>query len=182
MATEGVGLGLSIVKGILDVMNGTVKVTSTEGKGSTFTIAIPADYNQSKQQAAKPDAFFKSKVAINKVLLADDTPSIHLYVNSLLSEVDVEVLHAYDGEAAVDMFRENPDIGLILMDLKMPKMTGEEAFYAIRELNPTVPIVAQSAFAMNDEIRKYKHIGFNDYLTKPIEEEKMMWLLNAETA
>ena len=166
--TSGVGLGLSIVKGLIETMGGSIKADSVTGEGSIFTFNLPSVYDhKSKSSNENPIDDVITMGNVKRILLVDGTVLIHLCVDSLLADYDVEVVHAYDGDQAVQIFREQEGIDLILMDLKMSKLNGEETFYEIRKLDTEVPIVAQSAFAMNNEIR-YKSIGFTEYVAKPI--------------
>ncbi len=178
LKTSGAGLGLAICRGIIHAMGGTITINSALGKGSTFTVRIPLKLARTRRVVKPAKKLAKTERGVKKVLIADDSPSIQLYYQSLLKDSGVMLLLANDGKEAVRCFENNPEIKLILMDLKMPVMNGEEAFKAIRTLDDEVPIIAQSAFAMNDEVRRFKKMGFTEYITKPIEEEKLMGLLS----
>lgn len=113
-----------------------------------------------------------------KMLIAeDDIISFELY-KARLEEFNLNLLHAKNGQVAVDMLKVNPDVGLILMDIKMPVLNGYEATKYIREFNKDVPIVAQTAFAMIPEQKIILESGFTDFLSKPIDEETLFGLLN----
>jgi two-component system, cell cycle response regulator DivK len=92
-----------------------------------------------------------------------------LYIEELLIDCNYNLIHAKDGQETVDIFEINPAISLILMDIKMPIMDGHTAARIIKGQNPGLPIIAQSAYALEHEIEKYSGI-FDDYLTKPINE------------
>lgn len=101
------------------------------------------------------------------VLVAEDEEYNFLYIEELLIDMDLKLIHAKDGKETVEIFKSNTNIDLILMDIKMPIMDGHEAAKIIKELKPDFPIIAQSAYALEHEIEKYSGI-FDDYLTKPI--------------
>ena len=86
----------------------------------------------------------------------------------------MESIKAENGEEALDMVRQHPHIDLILMDIKMPFMDGYEAFRQIRKILPKVPIVAQTAYALSHEKQEILDFGFNDYISKPVEEETLI--------
>ncbi|MCG8412348.1 MAG: response regulator [Bacteroidales bacterium] len=111
------------------------------------------------------------------VLIAeDDEISFELY-RIRLEQFDLNLLHATDGQKAVNFAKENPQIQLILMDIRMPVLNGYEATEKIREFNKTVPIIAQTAFAMIPEQKIILQSGFTDFLSKPIEEERLVNLI-----
>ncbi|MEM9337720.1 MAG: ATP-binding protein, partial [Bacteroidota bacterium] len=178
LRTSGSGLGLAICKGIVKAMKGEIIVDSEPGRGSTFSVYIPLE--PASEHAAQE--LSKTKKTSNKlkqkILIAEDSTSIQLYYQNLLKDTKIELIMADDGQEAVELFKKNRDVTLVLMDLKMPRMNGEEAFEAIKKMSSETPIIAQSAFAMNDEIQRFKEMGFADYITKPIDEEKLMEVLN----
>src|SRR5690554_4035899 len=89
-----------------------------------------------------------------------------------------DILHAENGAVAVEMVRNDTDISLVLMDIKMPEMSGEEATQKIRMFNPTIPIIAQTAFAMPGDRDRFIAVGCNDYIPKPIDKIKLINLLH----
>lgn len=176
---EGSGLGLSIVKGYLEMLNGKVWVESELGKGSTFYFSIPYQPAsevkiKEKQKEAKAEIHKKGL----KVLIAEDDMSSFLYLKNLLKgKVDC-VHHANNGVDAVKLFQEMPDISLILLDIKMPEKDGYEVAREIRAFNKKVIIIAQTAFAMADDIKKAIRSGCNDYITKPVDSNALIALIN----
>jgi len=110
------------------------------------------------------------------LIAEDDVISFELY-KARLEELHLNLLHAKNGQIAVDLVRENPNINLILMDIRMPVLNGYEATKQIREFNPDVPIIAQTAFAMIPEQKTVLASGFTDFLSKPVEEEKLFGLI-----
>jgi two-component system, cell cycle response regulator DivK len=115
----------------------------------------------------------------NTILIVEDDETSSILLQVFLSQGNYKLLFAVNGKMAVQMFRENPDINLILMDLKMPVLDGYEATRQIRKLNTNIPIIAQSAYAMSGDSEKALKAGCNDYVTKPVKKEELLARINA---
>ena len=108
------------------------------------------------------------------ILIAEDDMANFYLIKELLAATSVEILHAWDGEEAIRMARSNPAADLILMDIRMPKMDGYEATMEIRKFDNTVAIVAQTGYVFEEDKRKAKALGFNDYLCKPLNGDELV--------
>ena len=108
------------------------------------------------------------------ILIAEDVESNYLYLNAVLSKLDIDIEWVKNGEEAVEFARNNNDIALILMDLQMPEMNGYEATREIKKIYPGLAIVAQTAFAMSDDRAKAIEAGCDDYLAKPIRSKDLL--------
>lgn len=112
------------------------------------------------------------------ILIVEDELFNYIYFNEVLKLHDIHTIKAENGEEALEAVRQNPNIDMILMDIKMPFMDGYEAFNAIREIQPDIPIVAQTAYALSHERQEILNFGFNDYIAKPVEEEQLMEVIH----
>jgi CheY-like chemotaxis protein len=110
----------------------------------------------------------------NTILIVEDDETSSILLQVFLSKGNYKLLFAVNGKMAVQMFRENPNINLILMDLKMPVMDGYEATRQIREMNTNIPIIAQSAYAMSGDSKKALEAGCDDYVIKPVKKEELL--------
>ena len=117
----------------------------------------------------------KDKVCI---LIAEDDEVNYIYFSELLSDEKYQLVRADNGQEAVDICKNNPDIQLVLMDLKMPVMDGFEAYRLIREIKPDLPVIAQTAYALSDDEKKIQDAGFTAYITKPIVESKLFEMID----
>ena len=177
----GLGLGLSIAKENTKLLGGKITVESKKGKGATFFVTIP--YTPTQYKVAKTT--LEQKISENsnhncKILIAEDEEINYLYLEILLKDkikLDCTIIHAKDGDEAVSICNNQPDIKLVLMDLKMPNMNGFEALKLIRKKHPKIPIVAQTAFSSAEDIEKIKAAGFDDFISKPISEEALKIVL-----
>ncbi len=166
----GTGLGLSIIKGLADLIEAKIEVDSELDNGSIFIISLPlsADTN-AMDKKQKPDA--KSNTDKNlsglKILIVEDEETNYYYISKLLKNDDVILTWAQNGSEAVEA-SENQYFNLILMDLKMPVMDGFEATRIIREKNPKIPIIAQTAYSHQDERARAMESGCNEFISKPI--------------
>ena len=103
-----------------------------------------------------------------KILIVEDDFSSKLYLNKILEKANVIILNAGDGQEAVDVAFNNPDIDVILMDIQLPIMDGYEAMQKIKEFRKNVIIIAQTAYGLLGDKEKILNSGFNDYIIKPI--------------
>lgn len=110
-----------------------------------------------------------------KTILIGEDEMVNLkLLEMILLKTKVKILHGHTGLEVLKIFRNNPDISLILMDIKMPDMDGVEATQQIRKLNPDIPIIAQTAYALEDEKIKCIEAGFSGYVTKPINRKELL--------
>ncbi|MBI5539755.1 MAG: response regulator [Bacteroidia bacterium] len=161
----GTGLGLSISKAFVELMGGKIWLESVHDKGTVFYFTIPY------KKGVKEEVKIKSGGQINEtgtILIAEDEENNFRYLEELLIEYKFKILYAKDGKEAVDICKKNHEINLVLMDIKMPVMNGLEATKQIKEIFPNLPIIAQSAYALEHEVIGFKKQGFDDYITKPI--------------
>lgn len=171
----GLGIGLTIVKGLLNSMAGTIDVKSEFGKGSELIVSLPykpVNITEKKFSPEKPGV----KRKITKILIAEDDPHNYLYLERVLKKKKLKILHAWNGKEAVDLFREHADIQMVLMDIKMPVMDGLQALKQCKEMRPEIPIIAVTAYAQHREQMKFKSYGFDGYLTKPVMKEDVLAL------
>ena len=178
---QGTGLGMAIVKSLIDKMGGTIEVGSRLGEGSEFTITLPfeiADEPPKPQQAAREAE--TADVRGLRVLLAEDNELNSEIIKMLLTDRGAEVEVAQDGRKALEAF-ENHEPGTyaaILMDVMMPNMDGLSATRAIRALAredaKTIPIIAMTANAFEEDAQKCFEAGMNAHLSKPIRIEKLV--------
>lgn len=174
---EGSGLGLTIAKGMLDLIGGSISVHSQQGVGSNFMFSLPFDYNQGEIVHIDSKVNFRSCIEEPLILIAEDDELNYKYLETLFKIHGHKYIHAVNGAEAVDFCRNNAQISLVLMDIKMPVMNGIEATQLIREFRPHLPIVATTAYAQSGDEYKFINVGCNDYLVKPIRKEQLMKII-----
>ncbi|MEZ5107071.1 MAG: response regulator [Draconibacterium sp.] len=175
---EGSGLGLSIAKAYAQLLGGDLWVESEEGKGSTFFFSIPKDeVKPENPETVQPESIEKCLKHNCKILVAEDDEMSYLFLKRLLEQKGIRIVNAKNGAEAVEMVQNDNEISLVLMDIKMPVMNGEEAIRQIRTFNKNIPIIAQTAYAMPADRNKFLEIGCNDYISKPIEINTLFKLL-----
>jgi len=179
---EGSGLGLAIVKAYIEMLGGNIMVQSKLGIGTTFTFSIsyfPVEEVRIKiaDRVSREDVLRRG----SRVLVAEDDYASYLYIQKALTGEGIVFLRTTNGEDTVKIARENPDISVILMDIKMPGMTGLEATRRIREFNQKVPIIAQTAYSLSGDREMAIEAGCNDYISKPINRKELQNLVKKYT-
>ncbi|MEN8121466.1 MAG: response regulator [Bacteroidota bacterium] len=168
----GLGLGLTIAKLNTELLGGKINAESELGKGATFHFNIPYKLAILKKEITEKEEKVKKNAQIKecKILIVEDEEINFLFIKEILSQINIKcnILEATNGQEAVDIFTNNPDIDLVLMDLKMPVMDGYQATKIIKKLKPEVPIVIQTAYTLEEERKKSKSAGCDDFITKPI--------------
>jgi len=165
---EGSGLGLSIVKGITSLLGWNIRLESAKGQGTTFYLTIPKKQRPISPPNKKKTLQQPEKTNEFVILIVEDDESSFYYFDAIFKRYSLTTFLARNGNEAITLCREHPEIDLVLMDLKMPVMNGFEATRIIKKMRPGLPVIAQTAFALSgDEFRAHE-AGCDDYITKPI--------------
>jgi len=176
---EGTGLGLSLVKAYTALLNGNIRVESAPGKGTAFYFSIPYRPVAGENSFGRDQDRVPGDTASRpRVLIAEDDDNSYRLLEFILRNEPLELLHTKNGEDTVRALREDPGIALVLMDIKMPGLDGLQATRQIREFNPEVPIIAQTAHALPGDEKKSLEAGCTHYLPKPIDRLKTLALIH----
>jgi len=178
LKVEGTGLGLSISKGIVENLGGRLSVVSEVGIGTTFSFTLP--YLEFNGEFYELEANTKEQIDIKtlgegkKMLIAEDQKFNSTFFKALFKKSQFTMYYAEDGAEALQLYKAHKDIDLVLLDIRMPKMTGDEVAQKILKINPNAKLIAQTAFAMEEDESKFMKAGFIDYISKPINKEELL--------
>jgi len=177
---EGTGLGLSITRAYVEMLGGKIWLETEEGAGSVFRFSIRNNGTTHKDKTLKKNE--KSSevgqgVKNLKIVVAEDDQTIRAYLKIAIRKMCKEILFTTNGRETVEVMQNNPDVDLILMDVKMPGMDGYEATRKIREFNKEVIIFAQTAFAFDTEQEKVAAAGCDDFISKPIKRTELVEII-----
>lgn len=188
--TQGHGLGLSIVKRIINKLDGQVGLESEKENGSLFYFTLPLSAETNIKEFISYDtiswlprieAIESANASQNKqlkILITEDDYTSHELLTIYLNDISSETLHARNGAEAVEICKQNPDIDLILMDIKMPIMNGYEATNEIRKFNKDVVIIAQTAYTTQGYFENAIKAGCNKCISKPIDNVELMKIID----
>ena len=164
---EGSGLGLSIVKGLNDLLGGRVHLESTPGVGTKITFSVSLNYDS--PEIRKPVTRISSTGIKNQpmILIAEDEYVNSVFLEAVLSKYTSRILLAGNGQIAVELCKQHPEISLVLMDIRMPEMDGIKATRIIKSFRKELPVIALTAYAIDSDERQAIEAGCDDYLLKP---------------
>ncbi|MGE5284278.1 MAG: ATP-binding protein [Actinomycetota bacterium] len=171
--TKGVGrgMGLAAIRGIVENHGGEIRVVSRDGRGTTCTVLLPVS---AAPAAGEPPSAEGQPAGAGLVLLADDEEDVRAVVRAMLETLGYAVIEARDGIEAVEVFRRGAEkIDLVVLDLVMPRLTGEAALGQIRRITPTVPAILMSGYDESGRVRDIIGAGFGGFLQKPFRRQDL---------
>ena len=179
-AFQGAGLGLTISKRYVEMLGGKIWMKNNPGKGSTFYFTLPYITATKEKIKDMTNSISEIENKMNKnlkILIAEDDDPSEMLISMMIKKMGKELLKVKTGTEAIEVFRNNQDIDLILMDIQMPEMSGYDATRKIREFNKEVIIIAQTAYGLSGDRERAIEAGCNDYIAKPIDRDELLELI-----
>jgi PAS domain S-box-containing protein len=175
----GTGLGLAISKSIIELMGGEIKLESVSGKGSIFSFILPADVVTDGNGKSDTDNVGGTQIWNDKtILVAEDDHSNFFLIKEALKRTGAQIIWSQNGEETIRLFRENPNLDLVMMDVQMPIMDGYHCAGIIKKERPELPVIAQTAYAMAGERQISRKAGCDDYISKPIKIKELIMVIS----
>lgn len=175
---QGTGLGLAISKNLIEILGGSIWVDSQIGEGSKFSFTITSPLVSPSESGKKEQVIHLKASNFNfkhkKILVAEDEYQNYIYLKAILQPTKARIIHAKDGKEAIKILKTTKDIDLVLLDIQMPEEDGYKVFDLIREMYPELHVIAQTAYAMQNDKKKILEHGFHDYIAKPINENELL--------
>jgi signal transduction histidine kinase/ligand-binding sensor domain-containing protein len=177
---RGAGLGLAISKRLAEIMGGDIWVESEIGKGSTFHFSLAYNEADNVNEPVKTaEVKIRETNWINKrILVVEDEKANYLYLEKLLIPTNATIVWAENGQKAVNLISSEQAFDIVLMDIKMPVMNGLDATKVIKYHNPYQVIIAQTAYARAEDQYNFSQVGFNDYVSKPINPDTLFSVMS----
>ena len=172
--SSGLGIGLPIASAYARRMGGQLRLDSSGERGSRFSLQIPFTECLTNEENKSHHIMEKQKT----ILVAEDEENNFLLAKEIIQMQGFEVIHAWNGEEAIKMVHEHPEISLVLMDIKMPTLNGYEATRQIKQLRPQLPVIALTAYALPGDRSKAIEAGCDDYMAKPVSVQKFVGVLD----
>jgi PAS domain S-box-containing protein len=180
---EGLGIGLTLAKEVIERMGGKIVVVSEKGVGSEFSFSIPyrpAGSTKTKVATVINESILKPiDWSSRKCLLVDDNKDVLIYLNRILTDTGVSIVTARSGFEAIEIIKATPDIDVVLLDMQMPEMNGIETTREIRKIRKNLPIIAQTAFIFEDDKDIILEAGCDACLIKPIRREHLLTVMSS---
>ena len=180
---EGLGIGLTLAKEVIDRMGGKISVESEKGIGSEFRFSIPYRPAGSTKARVKSMVTEQDSNLLNwsskKCLIVDDNKDVLIYLARILTDTKIELLKARSGLEAIKIINEVPDLDIVILDMQMPEMNGIEVTKEIRKINKQIPIIAQTAFIFEDDKDIILQAGCDACLIKPIRKEHLLTMMSS---
>lgn len=170
---EGSGLGLSIARGLVEVLGGRLWAESEKGEGSAFFFTLPYLPAEAQTKTRVTDTAHTERSGSNLILIAEDEETNYMLLKTIVEKAGFSTLHAIHGAEAIELCRQYPEISLILMDIKMPVMNGLEATKQIKAFRPRLPVIALTAHAQTGDRQRMINAGCDEYLAKPVKLQEL---------
>lgn len=175
---EGTGLGLSICKSLTEKLGGLIWVESEQKKGAAFYVEIPIGNKEKVRLETSVESYLHYNWKNKTILIVEDEQANQIFLQELLEPTNAKLILVETGEQAIEYWKNEPDPDVIMLDIRLPDMLGLDVAKIIRTTNNTIPIIAQTAYAMGDDREASLSVGCTNYISKPIDIELLLSMIN----